>query len=86
MGELTREEWLERKNAIDIKIQCHDDEIKRLNTRLIIVEDMHHKELEEQQEKMERLEQLPATRWNSLVSMVLAAIVGGVIAYFFKKI
>lgn len=40
MGELTREEWLERKNAIDIKMQCHDDEIKRLNTRLIIVEDM----------------------------------------------
>ena len=106
MGELTREEWLERKNAIDIKIQCHDDEIKRLNTRLIIVEDMtkeiqkintnielmiqkmdmHNKELEEQQEKMERLEQLPATRWNSLVSMILAAIVGGVITYFFKRI
>lgn len=40
MGELTREEWLERKNTIDIKIQCHDDEIKRMNTRLTIVEDM----------------------------------------------
>jgi len=40
MGELTREEWLKRKNTIDIKIQCHDDEIKRMNTRLTIVEDM----------------------------------------------
>ena len=40
MGELTREEWLERKNTIDIKIQCHDDELRRINKRLDTVEDM----------------------------------------------
>lgn len=40
MGELTREEWLERKNCIDIKIQCHDDELRRINKRLDTVEDM----------------------------------------------
>lgn len=106
MGELTREEWLERKNHIDIKIQSHDDEIKRINKRLIIVEDMtkeiqkintnielmiqkmdmHHEELEEQQEKLEQLEKIPATRWNSLINMALAALVGGLIAYFFRRI
>ena len=40
MGEITREEWLERRNSIDMKIQSHDDEIKRINIRLSLVEDM----------------------------------------------
>ena len=37
MGEITREEWLERRNNIDMKIQSHDDGI---NVRLSLVEDM----------------------------------------------
>lgn len=96
MGELTREEWLERKNTIDLKIQCHDDEIKRMNKRLTIVEDMtkeiqkintnielmiqkmdmHHEELEEQDERINALEQVPKMRWNAVIQAIISVAVG----------
>lgn len=99
MGELTREEWLERKNTIDIKIQSHDDEIKRMSKRLTIVEDMtkeiqkintnielmiqkmdmHHEELEEQDERINALEQVPKMRWNAVIQAIISVAVGSVL-------
>ena len=106
MGELTREEWLERKNNIDIKIQSHDDELKRINKRLTIVEDMtkeiqkintnielmiqkmdmHHEELEEQDERINALEQVPKMRWNAVIQAIISVVIGSVLTLGIQNI
>lgn len=40
MSELTREEWLEKRNELELKVLANNRDIKTLNKRVAAVEDM----------------------------------------------